>query len=214
MESQSLWRRVKSVLANAFSGRAPLALVGLWMALWALMSWRVARSYRAVFRLRGRLEPAPSEHNGHVERLASLFGIKRPVQAFTSGQVVMPMTIGSLKPLIILPADLAEDLSQSEFESVVAHELAHIKRWDYLTNMLQRVVQSYLFFHPAVWFICKQLTIERELACDDWAVKTCEPRRYASCLTKLVEALNESKPHQWLCGSRPRALAGSSSENT
>jgi hypothetical protein len=107
----------------------------------------------------------------------------------------MPMTIGSLKPLVILPADLAEDLSQSEFESVVAHELAHIKRWDYLTNILQRVVQSYLFFHPAVWFICKQLTIERELACDDWAVKTCEPRRYASCLTKLVEALNESKPH-------------------
>src|SRR5262249_1011328 len=102
----------------------------------------------------------------------------------------------SLKPLVILPADLADDLSQSELESVVAHELAHVKRWDYLTNMLQRGAQSYLFFHPAVWFICKQLTIERELACDDWAVKTCEPRRYASCLTKLVEALNESKPHR------------------
>jgi beta-lactamase regulating signal transducer with metallopeptidase domain len=194
--SQSLWERAKSMLANAFSGQAPLALVGLWLALGALMSWRVARSYRAVFRLRGRLEPAPSEHNGHVKRLASLFGIKRPVRAFTSGQVVMPMTIGSLKPAIILPANLADELSQPEFESVIAHELAHIKRWDYLTNMLQRGVQSYLFFHPAVWFICKQLTIERELACDDWAVKTCEPRRYASCLTKLVEALNESRPHR------------------
>jgi beta-lactamase regulating signal transducer with metallopeptidase domain len=195
VEGQTLWRRLKSLLATAFSGPAPLALVGFWLALCALMSWRVARSYRAVFRLRGRLEPAQSEHNGQVERLASLFGIKRRVRAFTSGQVLMPMTIGSLKPLIILPTDLAEELSQPEFESVVAHELAHIKRWDYLTNMLQRVVQSYLFFHPAVWFICRQLTIERELACDDWAVKTCEPRRYASCLTKLVEALNESKPH-------------------
>ncbi|HEY6403945.1 MAG TPA: M56 family metallopeptidase [Blastocatellia bacterium] len=196
VESQSLRERAKSMLANAFSGQAPLALVGLWLALGALMSWRVARSYRAVFRLRRRLEPAPSEHNGHVERLASLFGIKRPAPVFTSGEVVMPMTIGSLKPVIILPANLADELSQPEFESVVAHELAHIKRWDYLTNMLQRIVQSYLFFHPAVWFICKQLTIERELACDDWAVKTCEPRRYASCLTKLVEALNESKPHR------------------
>ncbi|HEV2666046.1 MAG TPA: M56 family metallopeptidase, partial [Blastocatellia bacterium] len=195
VEVRTFWRRVKSFVANAFSGPAPLALVGLWLALCALMSWRVARSYKAVFRLRGRLEPAPSEQRGHVERLAAVFGIKRPVRAFTSGQVVMPMTIGSLKPLVILPADLADDLSQSEFESVVAHELAHVKRWDYLTNMLQRAVQTYLFFHPAVWFICKQLTIERELACDDWAVKTCEPRRYASCLTKLVEALNESKPH-------------------
>ncbi|HKC84394.1 MAG TPA: M56 family metallopeptidase, partial [Blastocatellia bacterium] len=195
-ESRTLWRRVKAFVSNSFSGQAPLALVGLWIAICALMSWRVARSYRAVFRLRGRLEPAPSEQSGHVKRLASLFGIKRPVRAFTSGQVAMPMTIGSLKPLVILPADLADDLSQSELESVVAHELAHVKRWDYLTNMLQRGAQAYLFFHPAVWFICKQLTIERELACDDWAVKTCEPRRYASCLTKLVEALNESKPHR------------------
>src|SRR5215510_9417439 len=194
-ESRTLWRRAKASIANAFGGQAPLAMVGLWIAICALMSWRVARSYRAVFRLRGRLEPAPAEQRGHVKRLASLFGIKRPVRAFTSGQVAMPMTIGSLKPLVILPADLADDLSQSELESVVAHELAHVKRWDYLTNMLQRGVQAYLFFHPAVWFICKQLTIERELACDDWAVKTCEPRRYASCLTKLVEALNESKPH-------------------
>jgi beta-lactamase regulating signal transducer with metallopeptidase domain/HEAT repeat protein len=195
VESRTLWRRVKAFVANAFSGQAPLALVGLWIAICALMSWRVARSYRAVFRLRGRLDPAPSEQSVRVERLASLFGIRRPVQAFTSEQVVMPMTIGSIKPLVILPTDLADGLSQSEFESVIAHELAHVKRWDYLTNMLQRAVQAYLFFHPAVWFICKQLMIERELACDDWAVKTCEPRRYASCLTKLVEALNESKPH-------------------
>jgi HEAT repeat protein len=107
----------------------------------------------------------------------------------------MPMTVGSLKPLIILPPDFAANLAPAEFESVVAHELAHIKRWDYLTNMLQRAVQAYLFFHPAVWFIGKQLMIERELACDDWAVKTLEPRRYASCLTKLVETLNRSNPH-------------------
>src|SRR5262249_48915672 len=194
-ESETLWRRAQSQVTNAFSGAAPLLLVSLWLAVYALMSWRIARSYRAVFRLRGRLGAIPSEQRKRVERLAGQFGISRRVRAFTSRQIAMPMTIGSLKPLIILPPDLAGDLSQSEFESVVAHELAHIKRWDYLTNMLQRFVQAYLFFHPAVWFIGKQLMIERELACDDWAVKTCEPRRYASCLTKLVEALNESKPH-------------------
>jgi beta-lactamase regulating signal transducer with metallopeptidase domain len=96
VESRTLWRRVKTFVANAFSGQAPLALVSLWIAICALMSWRVARSYRAVFRLRGRLDPAPSEQSGHVERLASQFGIRRPVQAFTSEQVAMPMTIGSL----------------------------------------------------------------------------------------------------------------------
>jgi beta-lactamase regulating signal transducer with metallopeptidase domain len=194
-ESKSLWLRARSLFANVFSGPAPVLLIGLWLIMCALMAWRMASSYRAVFRLRGRLEPTPPEQHRRVERLAARFGIKRRVRAFTSGEIVMPMTVGSLKPLIILPPDLAGDLSQAEFESVVAHELAHIKRWDYLTNLLQRVAQAYLFFHPAVWFICKQLMIERELACDDWAVKTCEPRRYASCLTKLVEALNGSKPH-------------------
>ncbi|MGE0130704.1 MAG: M56 family metallopeptidase [Blastocatellales bacterium] len=194
-EEKSLWRRAQSRVADAFSGFAPLLLVILWLVVCALMSWRIARSYRAVFRLRKQLGFVPSEQRERVTRLAGLFGIKRQVRAFTSQQISMPMTVGSLKPVIILPPDLAANLSQPEFESVIAHELAHIKRWDYLTNMLQRAVQAYLFFHPAVWFIGKQLLIERELACDDWAVKTCEPRRYASCLTKLVESLNQSTPH-------------------
>ncbi len=195
VEKKGLLRRAQSRLANAFSGIAPLLLVVLWLVVCGLMSWRIARSYRAVFRLRRRLGFAPAEQRERVARLADLFGIKRPVRAFASEQVAMPMTVGSLKPLIILPPDFAANLAPAEFESVVAHELAHIKRWDYLTNMLQRAVQAYLFFHPAVWFIGKQLMIERELACDDWAVKTLEPRRYASCLTKLVETLNRSNPH-------------------
>ena len=195
IERESLLRRAQSWVASAFSGVAPPLLVILWLAVCALMAWRIARSYRAVSHLRGKLGFAPSEHRERVARLADLFGIKRQVRVGASQQISMPMTVGSLKPLIILPPDFAANLSQHEFESVIAHELAHIKRWDYLTNMLQRVVQAYLFFHPAVWFISKQLMIERELACDDWAVKTCEPRRYASCLTKLVEALNQSPPH-------------------
>ncbi|MEK7831467.1 MAG: M56 family metallopeptidase, partial [Acidobacteriota bacterium] len=102
--------------------------------------------------------------------------------------------VGALKPVIVLPPDLAGNLSDSEFDSVAAHELAHIQRWDFLTNLLQRLTQAFLFFHPAVWFIGRQLMIERELACDDWAVKMCEPRRYASCLTRLVELLGDSRP--------------------
>jgi beta-lactamase regulating signal transducer with metallopeptidase domain len=195
MKGKSLLRDARTWIETAFSGAAPLLLVGLWLAVCGLMFWRIARSYRAVFRLREQLELMPAEQRMRVRRLAALFGIKRRVHAFTSPRIAMPMTVGSIKPLILLPPDLAAGLSQSEFESVIAHELAHIKRWDYLTNMAQRLVQAFLFFHPAVWFISKQLMIERELACDDWAVKTCEPRRYASCLTKLVEALNDSKPH-------------------
>ncbi len=194
VEKKSLWDRARVRVANVFSGVLPLMLIGLWLVVCALMLWRIGRSYRAVFRLRSRLGFVPSQRRERVQRLADLFGIRRQVHTFTSQQISMPMTVGSFRPLIILPSDLAENLSPLEFEHVVAHELAHIKRWDYVTNFLQQAVQSLFFFHPAVWFISKQLMIERELACDDWVVKTCEPRRYASCLTKIVELVSESKP--------------------
>lgn len=182
------------VWTTLISGRAPAAIFGLWLAFAFLMLTRILRSYLSIYQLRRGLGPAKPEQQRRVELLAATFGIKRAVGLFISPRAPMPMTVGSWSPVIILPPGLAESLSESELDSITAHELAHIKRWDYLLNLLQRTIQAVLFFHPAVWFIGKQLLIERELACDDWAVKTCEPRSYASCLTRLVEALNKSNP--------------------
>ena len=189
-----LWEKIRSRGIDLLTGRVSLILICLWLVACVLMIGRIVRSYLSLFKMLRRLGGVPSEQRRRVEHLAQIFGIKRRVSIFTSRKVSMPMTVGSFRPIIILPPDLARNLSAAEFESIIAHELAHIKRWDYLTNFLQRLVQSYLFFHPAVWLIGKQLMIERELACDDWAVKTCEPYRYASCLTKLVELLSEGKP--------------------
>jgi beta-lactamase regulating signal transducer with metallopeptidase domain len=180
--------------ATLFGGWAPAAILGIWLAVVLLMMTRILRSYASIYQLRRKLSPATPEQQRRVERLAAMFGVQRDVRLYTSPRAPMPMTVGSLNPVIILPPDLARSLSESEFDSITAHELAHIKRWDYLLNLLQRTIQAVLFFHPAVWFIGKQLLIERELACDDWAVKTCEPCSYASCLTRLVESLNKSKP--------------------
>jgi len=181
--------------AKVFTGRLPLALVAVWLVVCGWMLWRILRSYYFLFRLRRELCPLPYFQRQRVQRMVTIFGFKRRVRIRTSTLVSMPMTVGGMRPLIVLPEGLIASLSQPEFESVVAHELAHIKRWDYLTNLLQHFIESYLFFHPAVWIIGKQLAIERELACDDWAVRmTGEPRRYASCLTKLAELLADSKP--------------------
>ncbi|HMX28409.1 MAG TPA: M56 family metallopeptidase, partial [Blastocatellia bacterium] len=189
---QPNWRqRAGDWLMNS---RWPLALLTVWLVGCGLMLLRITHSYFALFQLRRRLNAAPVKQQARVQYLADLFGVRRAVGLFVTSRVKMPMTAGSLRPIIVLPADLARTLSENEFDSVVAHELAHIKRWDYLTNLLQRLAQAFLFFHPAVWFIGRQLMIERELACDDWAVKMCEPRRYASCLTRLVEILSDSRP--------------------
>ncbi len=195
VRSDSSWRGwIANIVTAFFNGWIPSILICCWLIGSVVMLGRVADSYLFLFRLRRQLEFVPSAQRLRMHRLAEIFGIRRQVRLFSSSLVSMPMTIGAFKPIVILPTDFARNLSESEFESVIAHELAHIKRWDYLTNLLQRIVQACLFFHPAVWFISKQLMIERELACDDWAVKTCEPCRYANCLTKLIELLRESKP--------------------
>jgi beta-lactamase regulating signal transducer with metallopeptidase domain len=192
-KARSFRKRMEYWEAYFFSGHLPLAIMCAWLAGCLLMMGRIARSYLSLLRLRRRFGFVPSEQRERVQRLAEIFGIRRSVRVFTSRLISVPMTIGAFRPVIVLPPDLTRSFTAAEFESVIAHELAHIKRWDYLTNLLQRLVQALFFYHPAVWFIGKQMTIERELACDDWAVKTCEPRRYAGCLTKLVELVRESK---------------------
>lgn len=188
---KTLWQRMSQWASES---QWPLGVMAIWLLVCTLMLARIVGSYHSLFRLRRTLVAAAGAQQDRVRYLADLFGIRRRVGAFTSARVTMPMTVGAINPIIVLPPDLARTLSAAEFDSVVAHELAHIKRWDYLTNLLQRLAQAFLFFHPAVWFIGRQLMIERELACDDWAVKMCEPRRYASCLARLVEILSDSRP--------------------
>jgi beta-lactamase regulating signal transducer with metallopeptidase domain len=180
-------------VANALDGRAALLLFLVWLAGSLFMLARIGRSYLFLTRI-GRSLDAHPESDRQVARLGAICNIRRKARTYSSSLVSMPMTTGWLHPLIIIPRGLGKILTPAEFESVLAHEVAHINRWDYVTNLWLRVVEALLFFNPAVWVIGSQLEVERELACDDWAVKlTGEPRRYANCLTKLMEMLVESR---------------------
>jgi beta-lactamase regulating signal transducer with metallopeptidase domain len=181
-------------IGSLLGGRIPAALVAVWFVIAAVLCARIAWSYVFLFRIRRRVGPLPRVYREQGRELAEYFGIRRRVRIFTSQLVGAPMTMGWLNPLIVLPADLLRTLSNEEVRSILAHEMAHIKRWDYVTNLVQRLAQALLFFHPAVWIIGNQLALERELACDDWAIKlTGEPRRYARCLTRLVESMSDTR---------------------
>ena len=105
-----------------------------------------------------------------------------------SDRVSVPTVIGFVSPVVVIPQWLMQELSPSELEQVLLHELAHLQRWDDWTNLAQKVLKAVLFFHPAVWWIEKQLSLEREMACDDAVVaQTANPRAYAECLTRLAE---------------------------
>ena len=98
----------------------------------------------------------------------------------------MPTVIGWLKPVVLLPASALAGLTPRQLEAILAHELAHIRRHDYLVNLLQTLVETLLFYHPAVWWLSRRIRVERENCCDDLAVSLCgDPVAYAAALADL-----------------------------
>src|SRR4029434_68939 len=92
--------------------------------------------------------------------------------------------VGRLRPVLLLPAASLAGLTPQQLEAVLAHELAHIRRHDYLGNVFQTLVEALLFYHPAVWWPSARIRYERELCCDDLAVEVCgDPVCYERALT-------------------------------
>ncbi len=118
------------------------------------------------------------------------FSIRREVALVASGRVEVPMTIGTFRPVVILPAGLAKDLSDPELEAMAIHEMAHVKRKDPLLLMVLSFVRGVLFFHPLVWVGCREVSALGESACDDAVLDaSCEPVSYAEMLTRVAQKL-------------------------
>jgi TonB family protein len=121
--------------------------------------------------------------------IAAQLGIARPVHIAQSGLVDVPTLVGWVRPAILMPASALAQLSPWQLEAIVTHELAHVRRHDYLVNALQNLVETLLFFHPAVWWLSNRLRLEREHCCDDMVVGLCgKPLAYARALATLEES--------------------------
>ena len=112
----------------------------------------------------------------------------RKVTLAVSERVDVPAAIGFLKPRIVLPTWSMRELSAEELNSILIHELAHLRRWDDWTNLAQKVLRALFFFHPAIWWVENQLSVTREMACDDIVLSSqVSPRSYAECLVSVAE---------------------------
>lgn len=163
-----------------------------WLALgWFLgvtvLSLRLLGGWLQAERLkRRRVTPVGEEWMARLEALRQCIGVARPVRLLNSALVETPVLIGWLKPVILLPMSTIVGLSTEQVEAILAHELAHVRRCDYLVSMCQSLVEVLLFFHPAVWWVSRQIRIEREYCCDDLAAEACGDKlRYAHALTGL-----------------------------
>lgn len=162
------------------------AIVGAWALCALLMAGRMLLGLAWIGRAGHEDGQAHPELQRRLDALAERFGIGRGVRVRVLANIQSPITAGWLKPIIMIPASLATGMPADLLEALLAHELAHVKRMDYVVNLVQNLVETVLFYHPAVWWISRQVRAEREKIADDLAASHLgEPRRLARALSEL-----------------------------
>ncbi|WP_310388144.1 M56 family metallopeptidase [Roseateles sp.] len=170
---------------QALAAHSP-ALVVAWSFGVSLMALRLAAGLAWVSVLRRRHTPAPAAWQLRLDALALSLGVRGRVMLGLLPDLNSPITVGCLRPLVLLPAGLLSGMPPHLLEALLAHELAHVRRWDYLANLLQSLVESLLFFHPVVWCLSSQMRDAREEIADELAAQALgDPRRMAMALHQL-----------------------------
>jgi beta-lactamase regulating signal transducer with metallopeptidase domain/peptidoglycan/xylan/chitin deacetylase (PgdA/CDA1 family) len=146
-------------------------LVLAWAAGVLVLASRAVGGWLLVRRLRRSAERVPARFEEMVARVSRRLRVSRAVRLCRSALVEVPAVVGHVRPLILVPASAFAGLTPQQLEAIIAHELAHVRRYDYLVNLLQTAAETLLFYHPAVWWVSKRARAEREHACDDAAVR-------------------------------------------
>jgi len=176
---------------------APLAIPASWgtvlFVAWATIAlFLLARVADGIFQLRRLRNSAEQLEfaalDPQVRATLAEFQEHRSVSLCVSDQVSVPTAVGLFRPAVVLPRWALTDFPADDLNSVLVHELARLRRRDDWTNLLQKLVRAVFFFHPAVWWVEKRLSLEREMACDEHVLaNTANPRAYAECLVSLAE---------------------------
>ncbi len=183
MQSLSL-----AVFKEYFNRNLPLILI-IWVLGVTVFLLRLLGGLSYIHYLRNRMNfPTDEYWTDLILDLSKRAGLKQSVELVESAMVRTPMVLGHLKPMILFPMGVINRLSPEEVEAILAHELAHILRKDYIFNILQSVIEALFFFHPAVWWLSSQVRNERESACDDIAINLIQNKmNYARALVAIQE---------------------------
>ncbi len=175
--------------AKSFSAQALPLLVEFWLVGVVFFTLRTAGSLVYLERLRraASISVTPALL-AKCRELQTRLGLNRVIQFCECRWLDAPAVIGWFRPVVLLPVRALTGLTEDQIEAVIAHELAHIRRFDSFVNLFQVIAESLLFFHPAVWWLNKRVRIERENCCDDVAVAACGNHLgYARALTTMEE---------------------------
>jgi beta-lactamase regulating signal transducer with metallopeptidase domain/HEAT repeat protein len=165
-------------------------LVAFWLFGVVVLSLRVIGGYVRARRLvRLGTAAVATEIAAAAARIAHRLRVTSTVRVLESVRAQVPMVIGLLRPVVLMPASLLTGLTMQQIEAILAHELAHVRRYDYAINLVQTVIETFFFYHPAMWWLSRRLRDEREQACDELAVAQCggDPIFYSRVLLTVEE---------------------------
>jgi bla regulator protein BlaR1 len=163
--------------------------VGLWSLGVLLLTTRSLWQWRRLARMVRDAAAPPQEWANRLANLRERFGLRRPVRLLCSARAVTPMLIGWIRPVVLLPASMMSGFTSTQIELIIAHELGHICRLDYVANLFQVVLETVLFYHPVVHWISHDVRNARESCCDDLVLNVADGNRlaYARTLADLEE---------------------------
>ncbi|MBV8857266.1 MAG: polysaccharide deacetylase family protein [Acidobacteria bacterium] len=170
-------------------------LVCAWLSGVLLLASRMVGAWLLVLRLKKSAAAVPLCFEELLARVSGRLRVTRAVRLCRSALVEVPTVVGHLRPVILIPAGALLGLTTQQLEAVLAHELAHVRRYDYAVNLLQTAVETLLFYHPAAWWLSGRVRAEREHACDDAAVEaTGDALSYARALAALEQLRGANAP--------------------
>lgn len=183
-------------------------LTPFWIAGAILFQLRFAAAWINARQLRRRAVcDAPAVWQSRLAALAARMGVSRPVELLESGLANLPVAIGFLRPVIVFPAGIIASMPPAHVDWILLHELAHIRRHDYVVNILQTLAEGILFYHPAVWWLSNVIRTEREHCCDDLAIAASGAATADSATYDYALALTALEESRW-AGSSTQPAAG------
>jgi beta-lactamase regulating signal transducer with metallopeptidase domain len=178
------------ILSSAWASVAFFA----WVAISSVLLLRLGFSLCHVWRLRHACQPLDISSFSALAEIGERSPGSRRVSFLVSDKIAVPTALGFFHPAVVLPSWTLRELPADELKVIVLHELAHLHRWDDWTNLVQKIVKAFFFFHPAVWWIDSRLALEREIACDDRVLEqTANSKTYAASLVLVAEKVLAEK---------------------
>ena len=160
----------------------------IWLFGVAMLSFRMLAGLWQVHGLKKQAQPAPDSVQYRFKAALRRLGLTGKVQIRLHSAITGPFVVGAFRSVVYLPMSAVTSLTSEQLDAVLSHELEHIRRADYVWNLIQSLIETLFFYHPAVWWIGGKLREQRELCCDDAAIKSCDdPITYATALLSLEE---------------------------